>query len=284
MSTDKSKKRQRSRSSNTKKPKALVDIIVPFYGEIELAKEAIASVPDACGDIAYNLIVVDNGSPENLGRELFEHLDQEGVEFRKIWLKQNQGYPGAVNAGVHAGSAPLVFILTSDVIMDPGSIAVAVREMDNPEVGVVGCKLLFPEETPHGEAGKIQHAGLAMNLNGQIFHIFIGWSADHPKVNIKRDMIAMTGAAFMTRRTLFLKVGGMATEYGLGTYEDVEYCMLVKAAKKKIRYVPEVSGTHHVGGSIAFGANPSGFALGQNQSLFEARMSWAFEWDEWRYW
>lgn len=284
MSENKSRKRRKSQSSNSKKVQPLVDIVVPFYGEIDLVKQAIASIPDACGDIAYNLIVVDNGSPGTLGRELFEHLDEEEIEYRKIWLKQNQGYPGGVNAGANVGSAPLIFVLTSDVTMDPGSIAVAVGEMDDPSVGVVGCKLLFPEETPHGEAGKVQHAGLAMNLNGQIFHIFIGWSADHPKVNIKRDMIAVTGAAFMTRRRLFLQLKGFSTEYGAGTYEDVEYCMLVKAADKKVRYVPEVSGTHHVGGSIAFGANPSGFALGPNQSLFEARMSWAFEWDEWRYW
>ncbi len=284
MSKRKPRKRRKSQSSNTKKPKALVDVIVPFYGEIELAKEAIASVPDACGDIAYNLIIVDNGSPNNIGRNLFEHLEQKNVDFKKIWLKQNQGYPGGVNAGVHACDAPLIFLLTADVVMDPGSIVAAVQEMDNPEVGLVGCKLRFPESSPHGEAGKIQHAGLAMGLNGNVFHIFIGWSADHPKVNVKRDMFAMTGAAFMTRRQIFMKIGGMSVAYGAGTFEDVEYCLHIKAAKKKVRYVPEASGTHHVGGSIAFGANPAGFALGQNQSLFESRMSWAFEWDEWRYW
>jgi len=258
--------------------------VIPFFGEVELAKKAIGSVPDACGDIAYNLIIVDNGSPGGIGRDLFEHLEQEEVDFKKIWLKQNQGYPGGVNAGVHAGDAPLVFLLTADVIMDPGSIAAAAQEMDDPEVGLIGCKLLFPKGSPHGQEGKVQHAGMAMDLAGNIFHIFIGWSADHPKVNIKRDMFAMTGAAFMTRRQIFMKVGGMSTLYGRGTYEDMEYCLHIRAAGKKVRYVPEVSGTHHVGGSIAFGSNPAGFALDQNRSLFQARMAWAFEWDEWRYW
>jgi len=283
MSKKKSRTRQRSQSSNTKQP-SLVDVVVPFFGEISLAKEAIRSVPAACGDIAYNLIVVDNGSPGDMGRDLFDQLEQEEVDFKKIWLKQNQGYPGGVNAGVHAGSAPLVFILTADVVMDENSIKAAVQEMDDPEVGIVGCKLCFPEGSPHGQAGKIQHAGLAMNLPGNVFHIFIGWSPDHPKVNIKRDMFAITGAAFMTRRNLFLKLGGMNTMYGAGTFEDVEYCIHVRNVGKKVRYLPAASGTHHVGGSTAYGANPNGFALAQNQSLFQARMGWAFEWDEWRYW
>lgn len=281
MTKTKSRKRPRSQSS---KPKALVDIVVPVYGEIELAKDAIYSVPAACGNIAYNLIVVDNGSPDGGGRDLFDQLEQEEVDFKKVWLKQNQGYPGGVNAGVHAGSAPLIFILTADVVMDEGSIKAAIDEMDNPDVGVIGCKLRFPEGTTHGEAGKVQHAGLAMNLSGKIFHIFIGWSTDHPKVNIKRDMFAVTGAAFMTRRQIFMKLGGMNAQYGAGTYEDVEYCIQTRVAGKKVRYLPAASGTHHVGGSIAYGANPGGFALNTNESLFQSRMGWAFEWDEWRYW
>lgn len=284
MPKSKRKKQRKSQSSKEKKSRALVDVVVPFFGEIELAKKAIASIPDACGDIAYNLIVVDNGSPDGLGRDLFEHLEQEEVDFKKIWLKQNQGYPGGVNAGVHAGSAPLIFLLTADVVMDSNSIVAAVQEMDDPEVGIIGCKLCFQDGSPHGQAGKVQHAGLAMNLGGEVFHIFIGWSTDHPKVNTKRDMFAITGAAFMTRRQIFMKLGGMDTAYGTGTFEDVEYCLRIRAAGKKVRYVPKASGTHHVGGSIAFGANPKGFALAQNRSLFQSRMSWAFEWDEWRYW
>jgi GT2 family glycosyltransferase len=264
--------------------KPLIDIVVPFFGEIELAKKTIACVPDACGDVPYNLILVDNGTPNQKGRELFNDLKADGLDFREIWLKINMGYPGGVNAGVHAGSAPLIFVLTADVVMEPGAIEAAVKEMDDPSIGVIGCKLLFPDGATRGEPGKVQHAGLATNLAADVFHIFIGWSADHPKVNTRREMNAVTGAAFMTRRNLFMQVGGLNTMYGRGTFEDVEYCAKMKMLEKKVIYLPTAAGTHYVGGSIDEGANEGGFPLQQNQSLFMAQMAGAVEWDEWRYW
>jgi len=227
------------------------------------------------------LIVVDNGTPNEKGRELFNELDESTV---KHWLKQNQGYPGAVNAGVNRGSAPLIFILTSDVVMEPGAIAEAVKEMDNPEVGVVGCKLIFPEGTPHGQAHTTQHAGICFNLAAKSFHIFLGWSKDHPKVNQRREMAAVTGAALMTRRNLWQKIGGLNMEYGGGTFEDLEYCFLIQALGKKVVYAPQVVGTHYVGGSIVQGAQKHGFALSKNESIFNSRIMGAIAWDEWRYW
>jgi len=284
MSKKKSRSRPRSQSSKKTEQRSLVDVVVPFFGDVEFVEAAIQSVKEACGDISYKLIVVDNGSPDQVGREVFRKLEENGIEFRKIWLKNNMGYPGGVNAGVHAGDSPLVFILTADVVMDPGSIAHAVAEMDDPNIGVVGCKLIFPPGSQYGTEGMIQHAGLAMDLSANIFHIFLGWSADHPKVNIRREMYAITGAAFMTRRSLFLKVEGLNTLYGAGTYEDMEYCVRMKELGRKIVYAPKVSGTHHVGGSMVAGANKGGFALEQNKQLFMARCGRALEWDEWRYW
>jgi GT2 family glycosyltransferase len=123
-----------------------------------------------------------------------------------------------------------------------------------------------------------------MSLAAKIVHIFIGWSADHPKVNTRREMYAVTGAAFMTRRNLFREVGGLEMQYGRGTYEDVEYCIKIREMKKKVIYNPLVSGTHHVGGAMVFGDNAGGFNLRQNEQLFMARMGHALEWDEWRHW
>jgi len=278
MSRKRSRKPQTSQSS-----KPLVNVVMPFYGEIDFVKRAVSHVSEACGSVPYELILVDNGTPNGAGAKLFKELRGQ-YKFKQIQLKVNQGYPGGVNVGVYAGSAPLIFIWTADVIMDPGSIEAAVKEMDDPDVGVVGAKLVFPEGSPHGPPGHIQHAGLAMNLSGDIFHIFIGWSSDNPRVNKRREMFAVTGAAFMTRRQIFMQIGGMNTVYGKGTYEDVEFCCHVRRAGKKVLWVPEISGTHYVGGSIKAGENGEGFALGPNRDLFRARMSWAFEWDEWRYW
>lgn len=275
------RKRKSEKQLKSQSIRPLVDIVLPFYGEIGLARQTIAHVPEACGDIPYQLILVDNGTPNNLGRELFAELDNSVI---KHWLKINQGYPGGVNAGAHRGSAPLIFVLTSDVFMEPGSIAEAVKEMDDPEIGVVGCKLLFSEGTPHGQFDTVQHAGICFNLAAKPFHIFMSWSKDHPKVNQRREMAAVTGAALLTRRNLFMKTGGFSMEYGGGTFEDMEYCFAIRLLGKKVIYSPKVVGYHYVGGSIIQGAHKSGFNLTRNEAVFRSRVSGAIAWDEWRYW
>jgi len=168
--------------------------------------------------------------------------------------------------------------------MEPGTIAEAVKEMDDPEIGVVGCKLIFPEGTPHGQANTIQHAGICFNLAAKPFHIFLGWPKDHPKPNQRREMVAVTGAAFMTRRNLWQRIGGFNMEYGGGTFEDMEYCFVVQGLGKSVVYAPKVVGTHYVGGSIVHGAQRQGFNLIRNESIFRSRTMGAIAWDEWRYW
>ena len=96
-------------------------------------------------------------------------------------------------------------------------------------------------------------------------------------------MQAVTGACFMTRRTLWNQVGGFSAVYGLGTFEDIEYCFSVRSLKSKVVFQPEARGYHYVGGSIVQGAGRSGFPLAVNQTIFKGRWAHAMEWDSYRF-
>lgn len=278
----------------------LLDIVVPVFGEWALAKNALASIPAAMegSDESYRILLLDNGtppfqmsdgstqvSPAAQSEECQRMLDKSrGDKFFR--LDQNQGYPGGLNYIVSQGKAPLILVLSADIVMKPGFITTMLKEMDDPTVGVVGAKLLFPEEnSPNGPAGTVQHAGHAVKIDGSIYHIFITWPADHPKVNIRREVQSVTGAVFMTRRPIWESIGGLNQEYGAGTYEDVEYCLTVREHGKKVIYNPAACAYHYVGGSISQGAMPkNGFALANNANIFKGR--WAnrnLAWDEWSY-
>ena len=298
------KKRTRKRSNvkrqTSKKqgvPKTLLDIIMPVFGEWAMLERAIASVDKACFGIegGYRVFVVDNGTPEWKNEEgiILSPKDQAmGVlevlrpQDQFIRLEQNVGYPGAINHALGKGSSPLVLIWTADVVMTLGSITEMVRVIDDPDVGVVGAKLLFPtDESPHGPPGMIQHAGIALNIEGFPFHVYMGWPPDHPKVNIQREVMAVTGAVFLTRREMFAQTGGFNTEYGLGTFEDMDFCFTAKHQMgKKVVYCPTAWGYHYVGGSIKKGANQSGFNLSLNSTVFRGRWAGTLQWDEWKYW
>jgi GT2 family glycosyltransferase len=303
MSRKKSRARRRTSRTQVKRPASLasphlIDILMPVFGEFTMAAQSINRVPIAAaslGEDRIRIIIIDNGTPvwisNDSKRELSPKEQAKPVlealrsQDQFIRLEKNVGYPGAINFAASKGKSPLILILTPDVFLEPGCIEEMVREMDDPMTGIASPKLLFPtdRESPRGPAGTVQHAGLAFNIRGNPFHIFIGWSPDHPKVNVRREMSAVTGACFMTRRALFEDIGGFDEKYGAGTFEDVDYCFAVRSRNLNVIYQPKAVAFHLVGGSMLEGANRHGFNLPVNETRFRGRWAEMLAWDEWRY-
>lgn len=275
--------------------KSIVDIVLPIYGEWALAEMTIDALAEATEGLneGYRLYVLDNGTPEwedeqgnvidpeSQSKAIKDKLRTQDRFYRQA---ENIGYPGAMNFLAAKGASPLLLILTADVVMQPWTITRMVKTMDDPTIGIVSPKLVFPDGSPHGPADTIQHAGMAFNIKGDPFHIFSGWSRDHPKANVTCDVAAVTGACFLTRRKLWVQIGGFNTDYGMGTYEDIEYCFQMRGLENRIVYLPEAWGYHHVGGSISQGAGKQGFNLTLNRIMFRGRWAKALAWDEWMRW
>lgn len=265
-----------------------LDIIIPVYGRPDLLEKCLASIEATKGDLSCYLILVDDCGPNQ--PELKEIYHSLNGHSRVVYHEANQGFARTVNDGIAKGSAPLVLLLNSDIEFKPGCLQAMVAEFDNPQVGVVGPKLLFPEGSPNGPAGTVQHAGLCINFNGQLIHANIGWSADHPRVNERRVMQAVTGACLMVRRDALKKVhqayrqagdptGGPVNEvYGKGTFEDAELCFAVRSIGLDVVYTPAAEAYHYVSASAA---QSGGYPLQRNEMIFNARCGQLLVWDEW---
>jgi GT2 family glycosyltransferase len=271
-----------SRKRRKTKTKTLVDICIPVHGQLELLEKCLESIPDAAGDISYQIYIFDNDSPIDEIGDFYSKLDRS---IKVIKNKTNIGFPGACNRMVAAGKSPLIFLLNSDVILHKDSIDKLVRVMDEPKVGVVGMKLIFPDETdlPHGlgvrPAGKIQHIGLTVNIRAEVQHAFIGWDADHPRVNMQKEVFAVTGAALMTKRELWRRIGGFFEGYGRGTFEEVDFQMVVRELGYNILVEPEASAIHYTGATAE--KYDLGYNLQGNQMMFMQRWGSKLKW--WQY-
>lgn len=273
----------RKRRQSKSKPALLVDIVIPNLGRFDLLEKCLDAIPYGMEDVPFRVSVFDNGSPVEEKGDFYKMYRQKATyPFRVFENNTNLGYPKAVNSLVRRASAPLIYVLTNDVIIEPGSGDVMVRELDNAEMGVVGMKLLFPEGTERGPSGKVQHVGLAWNIKGNIFHLFLGWSPDNSKVMAVRDVSAVTGAAFMTRRKLWLQSGGFDESYGLGTWEDVDYCMKIKKLGYNIIVSQDALGYHWTNASaVTYGIS---FPMNENRHLFLSKFGEDIIYDEWRFW
>jgi GT2 family glycosyltransferase len=85
------------------------------------------------------------------------------------------------------------------------------------------------------------------------------------------EVYAVTGAALMTRRGLFDKVGGFNLMYGQDTYEDLDYCMSVRELGYNVIVEQSAVGVHYTGATAEH--YKMGYPIEQNRMLFMAR--WA---------
>lgn len=270
-----SKRRNRSAS----KSDALVDIVIVTGGRFDMLRKCLASI-ERCTDTPYNIIILDNASdPE----ERIANTDLFGGVASKR-LTSPVGYAAANNEGVRMGHAPLILLLNDDVELTDGCIDQMVKTMDDPIWSVVGAKLLFPEDSasPIRPAGKVQHVGHALNIAAQVTHPLVGWSKDNIKTCISREVFSVTGACLLTRRSIWNKIGGLDVIYGLGTYEEVDYCLKVKQLGGKIFVNTNAIAYHYVGATQE--KKQVNFPQQINSMTFISRWSALLVWDEWRFW
>jgi len=172
------------------------------------------------------------------------------------------------------------------VELHEGTLKKVVEDFKIDGVGVVGIKLLFPlnSTSPIRPAGRVQHIGLSLNINGEVTHPLISWSPTHPKTQVSRDVWAVTGACLSVRRDAFNKVGGFDKIYGRGTFEDVDLCLKVRQLGFRIYIDANAQAYHYVGASAEKRNEP--FPIMENKMIFQSRWmnTKLAVWDDGSYW
>jgi O-antigen biosynthesis protein len=251
------------------------DICVLTAGQRpDLLEKCLDSIEPYSKKTKSKVYVFGNGLDKTQSRHpVFVHPAISEVKF----VAKNRGFPEGANKAIGMGKDNLVLFVSDDVYFEEGAIEHAVQTMQDASIGMVGFKLLFQPGT-NNPAGKVQHVGQACNINGTIFHPFLGWSRDNPKTCISGEVFSMTGATFLIRRSLFRSVGGFNEDYGTGYYEDVELNLSVRSRGYKIWLDAEAVGWHYVGATME---KLGGQNIGANRNLFMQRNSNRLVWDTW---
>jgi len=125
--------------------------------------------------------------------------------------------------------------LNNDTVPTQGWLEEMIKVVErDPRVGIVGSKLLFPNNT-------IQHAGVFIADNPWPItpcHAFYKKPSDAPEVNMVKEYQCVTGACMLIRKSLFDETGGFDESY-LNGYEDVDLCFKVREKGFKIVYTPK---------------------------------------------
>jgi GT2 family glycosyltransferase len=276
-----------SRNKQPQQKPKLLDIVIAVHNRFDLLTKCLGSIANAVGGkFEYNIVLVDNNSDKKDAMEFYNHLDTNCSVIRN---QENLGFPKACNQGARRKTSPLILFLNSDVILWENSLTYMVEAMDDPKVGVCGMKLLFPEDLGDLQSsniirprGKVQHVGIAMNIRTEAFHIFLGWDANHPKVNAVHNVSMVTGAALMVRRSLWNRVGGFLEAYGMGQFEDCDLCLSIRKMDYNVIVETKAVGYHYTGATAE--KYQINYPTNQNRLLFLQRWQDTLSWDEWEKW
>jgi GT2 family glycosyltransferase len=147
------------------------------------------------------------------------------------------------NRAVAAVERPLLLFCNDDIVMlSHGWDDVLRGLLDRPEIGAVGARLLYPDET-------VQHAGMLFGWRGATIHDGLYESRWEPgpagRWHLTRAVGAATGAFLATRRELFLAHGGFDETALPVSHSDVDYALKLRASRLKVLYTPEITAYHH---------------------------------------
>lgn len=115
-----------------------VSVIIPLYGRIGLAQQAVRSCLTSADDLRCEVIVVDDCSPEDFSDVVWP------IEVRYVRLPENGGRGRARNFGLDLARAEFVKFLDSDDLLAPGSLAAEVRmaRVQNADIVVSGWRVV----------------------------------------------------------------------------------------------------------------------------------------------
>jgi GT2 family glycosyltransferase len=123
-----------------------------------------------------------------------------------------------------------------------------VSSIQQPSVGIVGCKLLYSNR-------KVQHGGVIIGIGDFAGHAFRHLDEDADvmgcRLHLKQNYSAVTAACMLIKSDIFREVNGF-DEVNLPTsYNDVDLCLRVGEVGYKIVYTPSIL-IHHESASRGF--------------------------------
>lgn len=218
----------------------LVSVVIPSRDNADLLAECLGGLYGGTSYRRLEVVVVDDGSREPATRSLYDrYLGQPS--FRVVPGGKPFNFGAACNSGARLARGDALLFLNNDTrIIDPSWLERMVRWLDVPGVGAIGARLLYPD-------GRLQHAGVVVGMAGLASHLF--QSAPEGSHSLfgsddwVRNVSAVTAACLLTPRDLFFALGGFDEGYQLA-YGDVEYCLRLRAAGRRIVYTPDARLVH----------------------------------------
>ena len=230
----------------------LVSIIIPNKDEKETLKKCLDSIKEKSTYRNYEIIIVENNST---GQEIFDYYKEidgrDGI--RVVYWKSGFNYSALNNFGFTFAKGDYILCLNNDVtVITPDWLERMIGQCQRKEVGIVGGKLYYPDDT-------IQHAGVIIGIGGVAGAMFVGMARERSgylrKAILQQDLSAVTAACMMVDRKAWEGAGGFNEDLAVA-FNDIDFCLKVRREGYLVVYEPNVELYHYESKSRGYEDTP----------------------------
>lgn len=224
-----------------------VSVICVNWNSLDVLRDCITSIYSQTHDISFEIVVVDNASPEGG----IDTLKEDFPEVKILKSERNLGFAGANNLGFAHSSGGVLLFLNPDTTLVGPAINIMLQQLRRlPDCGVVGCKLLNSDFSL--QTSCIQKFPTILNQLLDIEVLQLRWPGCwlweiaplFERSPRPTRVEAISGACMMVKRDVFERAGMFSTEYFMYA-EDLDLCYKVKQLGLANYYVGEGTVVHH---------------------------------------
>jgi O-antigen biosynthesis protein len=184
----------------------LVSLIIPTRNGLKLIKTCVESIFEKTTYPNYEIIIMDNGSNDPGALQYFDRLKKE-KKVRVIRDDSPFNYSALNNKAVKSAKGKLVGLINNDLeVISPDWLSEMVSHALRPEIGAVGARLFYPDDT-------LQHGGVITGLGRVAGHSHKNISRDDPgyfgRAVLIQDLSVVTAACLVIRKSVYEEVNGL---------------------------------------------------------------------------
>lgn len=219
----------------------LVSILIPNKDEKETLEKCLTAIREKTEYDNYEILVVENNSTTPEIFDYYEEIDGKD-HVRVLYWEKSFNYSAINNFAAKEAKGDYLILLNNDTeIITKGWIKELLGTCQRNEVGMVGAKLYFPDNT-------VQSAGTIIGMGGLADHAFVNMprkrSGYMHRASIQMNMSGVTAACAMVKKSVYEQVGGFEEELTVA-FNDVDLGLKIVTAGYLIVFDPYVEVYHY---------------------------------------
>ena len=247
----------------------LVSILIPNKDHREDLKKCLDSLFDKCTYRNFEVLILENNSTEKETFTYYEEVQRAHENVRVLTWHDKFNFSAINNFGAKEARGEYLLLLNNDVeVISENLLEHMLGFAQRKDVGIVGVKLLYPDDT-------VQHAGVLVGAGGLASHMFKGIPDSDPgyfaRAITTQDVSCVTAACMMVPKALYEEAGGMDERFEVA-FNDVDFCLKIRKLGYLIIYDADVKLYHYESKSRGLEDTPEKFErAGAEVSLLNER-------------